>query len=116
MAQSVLIETSVPSAYVSERKDAASQHRRTLTRIWWQRAMPSYECSTSAAVMIELGSGDWPGKAEAIALLQHLPQIEIDEEIIGVARRYIEEHLVPDDIRGDAIHLAVASVRELDFL
>jgi hypothetical protein len=33
-----------------------------------------------------------------------------------MARRSIEEHLVPDDVRGDALHLAVASVHEFDFL
>ena len=35
---------------------------------------------------------------------------------MAVARRYIQENLVPADIRGDALHLAVACVHEMDFL
>ena len=36
--------------------------------------------------------------------------------VIGVAQRYIDELLVPRDIGGDAVHLAIACVSEMDFL
>ena len=116
MASTVFIETSIPSAYVSTRTDAGSLHRRGATRQWWSEQLPLYEGWSSDGVILELSKGDWPGKSEAIALLDGLPRLAIDDEIIGVARRYIEEHLVPDDVRGDALHLAAASVHEFDFL
>ena len=40
----------------------------------------------------------------------------IDHEVIAVAERYIEEHLVPDNLGGDATHLAVACIHEMDYL
>lgn len=116
MPASVFIETSVSSAYVSARTDAASVHRRTVTREWWNVQLPFYEAWVSEGVIAELEEGHWPGKGEALALVERMPRLEIDDEIIGVARRYIEERLVPDDVRGDALHLATASVREVDFL
>jgi len=116
MASTVFIETSVPSAHVSARTDAGSLHRRGVTRQWWNEQLLLYEAWSSDGVVLELSAGDWPGKSEAIALLDGLPRLAIDDEIIGVARRYIEEQLVPDDVRGDALHLAAASVRKFDYL
>jgi hypothetical protein len=116
MPASVFIETSIPSAYVSTRQDASSVHRREATRQWWSEQLLLYEAWSSDGVVLELGKGDWPGKSEAIALLGGLPRLAINDEIIGVARRYIEEQLVPDDVRGDALHLAAASVNEFDYL
>lgn len=116
MPANVFIETSIPSAYVSRRQDAGSVHRREATRQWWSEQLLLYEAWSSDGVVLELGKGDWPGKSEAIALLDGLPRLAIDDEIIGVARRYIEEPLVPDDVRGDALHLAAASVHEFGFL
>jgi len=40
----------------------------------------------------------------------------IDDEVLAVAARYVEEQLVPRDIGGDATHLAVACAHEVDFL
>ncbi len=116
MASSVFIETSVPSAYVSSRTDPGSIHRRAVTQQWWREQLVHYEAWVSDGVILELSKGDWPGKTEALALAEGLARLPIDDEIIGVARRYIEEHLVPEDVRGDALHLATASVRELDFV
>lgn len=116
MLSTVFIETSIPSAYVSTRTDPGSLHRRAVTQQWWKQQLAFYEAWSSEGVILELSKGDWPGKNEALALLEVLLRLEIDDEIVGVARRYIEEHLVPDDVRGDALHLAAASVRELDFL
>ena len=37
-------------------------------------------------------------------------------EVLSFARRYVHDHLVPMDVGGDALHLAVACVHEVDFL
>ncbi len=116
MAASVFVETSVPSAFVSTRADSGSVYRREITRQWWQQQLSYYEVATSDGVILELRAGTWPGQQEAIALMEGLPRLAIDEEIMGVAQRYIDERLVPADVKGDALHLATASVRELDFL
>ena len=112
----VYVETSVPSAYVSTRTDPSSLHRPNATREWWESQRKHYDLSTSDAVIIELREGDWPGQAEAIGLVQGIQKLLVDDEIAAIAERYIRERLVPDDLFGDAMHLAIACTHELDFL
>ncbi len=49
-------------------------------------------------------------------LVDPLPRLDVDDEVLGVAARYVEEKLVPARLGGDAAHLAVACVYEVDFL
>ena len=107
MGRDVYIETSVPSAWVSGRTDPGSVHRREITRTWWASQRAHYDIWISDAVVLELSEGDWPGKQDAIRLVDPLSRLLIDEEVIAVARRYISERLVPGDLAGDATHLAV---------
>ncbi len=116
MALTVYIETTIPSAYVSSRTDPGSLHRRHETREWWIKQLPFYEGSTSDNVLLELQNGVWPNQAEAIALIESLPRIEINLEVIETAQRFINEKLVPASLAGDATHLAAACVHAIDFL
>jgi len=116
MSSSVYIETSVPSAYVTMRTDPASAHRRSETRAWWRDQLRLYDVWTSEAVLAELRRGEWPGKDEALALVEPLARLEIDDEVIAVAERYVRERLMPTGASVDAVHLAVASLNEMDFL
>jgi hypothetical protein len=65
---------------------------------------------------LELEKGDWPGQSEALALLESIPELTVDGEVLAVASRYVEERLVPAGLGGDAAHLAVACVHQMDFL
>jgi hypothetical protein len=116
MAGRVYVETTIPSAYVSTRTDATSVHRRELTRAWWADQGPRYDVSTSEAVVLELAQGNWPGKAVALELVEPLQRVAVTEEAANVARRYVQERLVPANLQGDALHLAMACVHEFDFL
>ena len=112
----VYVKTSVPSAYVSQRPDPGALHRRQVTREWWEHQLGLYDAYVSASVLLELEQGRWPGQREAILLIEPLGRLEIDEEVMAVANRYVAERLVPADLGGDASHLAVACVQGVDFL
>lgn len=116
MAGTVYIETTVPSSFVTTRQDPTSLHRKTATQEWWREQIRLYEPWISRAVIVELSRGNWPGKEEALTLVAPLRALEIDDEVSAVAQKYIDEHLVPADLSGDALHLAVACVHEVDFL
>lgn len=45
-----------------------------------------------------------------------LRRVAVSHEVVNVARRYTRERLVPHDVQGDALHLAMACVYEFDFL
>ena len=110
------METTIPSAYVGTRTDPSSVHRRELTRAWWADQRSRYDLWISEAVLLELAQGDWPGKVGALELVEPLPRIMVTEEAASIARRYVRERLVPGDLQGDALHLALACVYEFDFL
>ena len=116
MAGRVYVETTIPGAYVSTRTDPSSVHRRELTRAWWADQSARYDVWISEAVVLELTQGDWPGKADALELVDPLQRVAVTEEAANVARRYVLERLVPGDLQGDALHLAVACIYEFDFL
>jgi hypothetical protein len=116
MSSVVYVETSVPSAYVSNRTDPGSLHRRAMTREWWRDQMGQYDPRTSDVVIVELREGDWRGKREALELVESLPRLVVDTEVMAVAERYVRERLVPAGLSGDAAHLAIACVHEVDFL
>lgn len=116
MASSVYIETTIPSAFVTRRTDPGSLHRREVTRQWWQEQLSLFEPWTSENVVLELQQGNWPGQAEAVSLMEPLTRLPVDEEVLAIAQRYIAERLVPADLAGDAAHLAIACVHEMDFL
>ena len=116
MAGRVYVETTIPSAYVSTRTDPSSVHRCELTRAWWADQAPRYDVWISEAVVLELEQGDWPGKAAALEVVEPLPRVTVTEEAANVARRYVRERLVPKNLQGDALHLALACVYEFDFL
>jgi hypothetical protein len=101
---------------VSTRTDPSSIHRRDLTRAWWTAQVARYDTWVLEAVVLELEQGDWPGKTPALDLVEALPRVPVTDEAANVARRYVSERLVPADLQGDALHLALACVYEFDFL
>lgn len=42
--------------------------------------------------------------------------LEINEKVLDLAKRYIDEKLIPESYRADAIHIAVASINSMDAL
>jgi hypothetical protein len=67
-------------------------------------------------VVLELEQGDWYGKSSALELVAPLRSVPVTDEVVNVARRYVNERLVPADVQGDALDLAAACVYDFDFL
>ena len=116
MAKVVYVETTVFSARFSHRRDAASVYRRDVTMEWWTSQSARYELCTSRAVLAELQAGDYPGQQEAVALATSVPRIPVPDEARSIAELYMRHRLMPQGSPGDALHLALASVEETDFL
>ncbi len=111
----VYIETTIPSFYLETRTDTATQARRDWTRQWWDEERQNYELVTSVAVLEEIDNGDYPKKAQSLAIIE-VPLITIEPEIVEIVQVYIEHKVMPDNPLGDALHLAIASFHKCDFL
>jgi len=116
MAKSVYIETTVFSFRYTTRRDVASRYRREATEQWWQEQSAAYDLYTSAASMQELASGRFAWQAQAMAMASAMKGLEITDEVIGTARVYARHLVMPQSASGDALHLAVASHYEVDYL
>ncbi len=112
----IYIETTIPSFYYEVREESTMAARRQWTREWLDAVPDSDELVTSAAVLEELERGRFPGREDAIAMVQSLTPLHISAEILEIVREYIERKLMPVDPSGDALHLAIASFYDCDFL
>jgi len=90
--------------------------KRIYTQDWWDNKRKHYELVTSVIVINELERGDYPGKEEALKMMMPLKLLKIEEQIAEIAQVYIMRRLMPEDVVGDALHLAVASYHKCDFL
>lgn len=114
--KTVYIETSIPSAYVDDRDHVVSRYQREKTRLWWKNHHSFFHVVSSEAVEVELKRVRFPGQRAALKLLETLPLLPITEEVLGVAKLYAKQLVMPKGEFGDAYHLAVACVHEVDYL
>ncbi len=55
-------------------------------------------------------------KIQRIEFLANLVMLEINPDVLEIANIYLERLLIPDDVDGDALHLAMASYHQMDVL
>ena len=116
MKRVVYIETTIPSFYQEVRTEPEMIARRNWTREWWNNQREHYQLVTSIAVIEELERGDYPNKEKILNLVADIPLLSINTEIHDIVKTYIRRKLMPADILGDALHLAIASFHGCDFL
>ena len=112
----VYIETTIPSFYFETRRDPKSLARRRWTREWWEHAAERYQVVSSAAVVEELRTGEYPSKVKCLSFVEPVRLLPVVPEIIEIVDTYIGRRVMPADPRGDALHLALASYHKCDFL
>jgi len=116
MNRKVYIETTIPSFYHEVRTEPEMVARRVWTREWWDERRVQFDTVTSEAVLRELENGEFPKKADALALIKDVPFLDIDEAIADIVDAYINHQVMPADPAGDSLHLALASYYRCDFL
>lgn len=116
MKPRVYIESSIPSFYCETRTDMEAVARRNWTQHWWDFKRKSYDLFISPAVLDELNDGDYPTKQSVLSLVTGIAVLPIENQVWEIVETYIRRSLMPADPAGDALHLALASYHECDFL
>lgn len=114
MKRTVYIETTIPSYYCDDRLELRAEIART--REWWDQERDEYECFISPVVLDELRAGTYATQAACMALVEELPVLMIESEILEIAEAYRKRRIMPFDPAADSVHLAVATYYRLDFL
>jgi len=114
MKRTVYLDTTIPNFYFDERESI--KKFAEITRTWWQEERHNFDIWISEETLNELGEGIYPHQKEALEFAAQLPILLPDENIIATARIYLENYLMPQVLKGDALHLAYASFYKIDFL
>ena len=116
---SVYLETSFFSECCTVRTSEIARGRRATSLEWWENHAPKFDRYISAEVVRELGSPSFPDavREPALAMLRGLTLLPTTAEVIAFAEILVSERVMPGPANeGDALHLAIAIVHQLDYL
>lgn len=116
MRKRIYIETTIPSFYFETRSEPEMIARRNWTREWWDHQSHKYALVTSIPVIEELSDGHYPNKKDVLHLIEDVELIAVEKEVINIVDAYITHKAMPKNPRGDALHLALATYHQCDFL
>lgn len=114
MRPTIYIETTIPSYYCDSRPALETDIART--REWWNRERGAYECFISPVVLDELSAGDYPMRKACLEVIDKLPILAVQPEVVEIAEAYQNRGLMPKDPVRDALHLALAGFYRMDYL
>lgn len=112
----VYIETTIPSFYYTLRRDLESRAMQSWTRKWWAQYADQFTLVSSIVVINELSDGTSEKTQDRINLVKDLEMLSVTTEIDQIAQTYIDRLIMPQDMFGDAHHVALASFYNVDAL
>jgi predicted nucleic acid-binding protein len=113
----VYIETSLVS-YLTARpsRDLLVAAHQQLTVAWWDEQRIHYELFTSQVVLTEAALGDPDAAQRRLAVLTHLPLLDVTDAAIVLAAQLVTGQALPPQAAQDALHLAIACVHGMEYL
>lgn len=87
-----------------------------ITHKWWETERLKFDVLTSRDTLDELFSGDYAHKQKTLMTARKVKLLPFVERIGTVAGVYVREFVMPRKLTGDAMHLAYASVYDVDYL
>ncbi|MBL7219544.1 MAG: type II toxin-antitoxin system VapC family toxin [Phycisphaerae bacterium] len=115
--KTIYIETSIPS-YLTARpsRDVRTAAWQQITTQWWDQEKPKYDLFTSELVLAEASAGDPDAAQRRLSSLEGIPELALTDEAKVLASRLMSGGGIPAHAQADALHVATASVHEMDFL
>jgi predicted nucleic acid-binding protein len=114
MKKTVYLDTTIPSYLFDERESI--REYITVTQKWWKEESQHFDIYVSEETIAELSEGDYPHQRDILEFVAQLQVLPPDEQILEIARVYLDNYLMPHVFKGDALHLAYATFYKCDFL
>ena len=114
MKKTVYLDATIPSYLFDERESI--REYITVTKRWWDEESRRFHVCVSEETIAGLSEGDYPRQHEILGFVAQLQVLPPDEQIVEIARVYLDSYLMPRVFRGDALHLAHAAFCKCDFL
>lgn len=96
--------------------DPITRNRQDLTTYWWTKEKSKHQIYISDVVYAEIQLGDSFAAKRRLGIAQKLDRLEINHETLRFAQHLISNVPFTKKAQIDAIHIAVATVYELDYL
>lgn len=117
MNPKLYLETTIISYLISRpSRDLVTAAHQQITQAWWDEQRQHFDLYISQFVLQEAGAGDSEAVQRRLRVVDGIPLLELSDEVPVLARALIEGHAVPPQAIGDAFHIAIATVRGIDFL
>lgn len=115
--ETIYIETTVVSYLVANpSRDSILAAYQQLTRQWWQNERHRYKCVTSEEVLREAALGDAEMIVRRAEALAGMPVFIVDDAGRNLAREILVGKILPPTAASDALHLAMASLNQVNIL
>jgi len=114
MKKSVYIDSTILSIHCDNRSEIANETAVTIR--WWREERNNFSLFISEETIAEIVAGNYPRKDEVIALAESITVLPPEPHITEIASVYLAYKLMPEPLKGDALHLAYASFYKIDFL
>lgn len=113
----VYIETSIVS-YLTARpsRDVVTLARQELTREWWETRRPRFDLCTADIVAGEASQGHSEAASRRLAVLDEITELETTSEAEDLADHLLREGPLPEKAAVDALHIAIATAHQVDYL
>ena len=110
----IYIETTIPNFFFDFKNQ--SVEKKVDTVFFWNNNLKDFEPVISLAVARELSAVlDEELKKELLGLVENIKKVEINQEVIALAEKYVAEGMIPHKYSADAVHLAGATVHKIDW-
>jgi hypothetical protein len=113
----IYIESTIPSYVVARpARDLLQAARQQLTRDWWDLQREKHEIFMSQVVLDEIAAGERAMAERRLELMAGLALLISTPDVEALAADVLKSGLLPANADGDAAHIALATVHEMDIL
>lgn len=111
----IYIETTIPNFFFDFKNQ--STEKKIDTVFFWNNNLFNFEPVTSMATFRELeATPNKEYKKILLDFLKNIKLIEINSAVVYLAEQYVKDKLIPQKFSADAVHLAGATVHQIDYL
>ncbi len=114
MKRTVYLDSTIPSYLFDERENIKTFIE--ITKAWWDQERNNFDLWISEATVAELSTGNYPRKRQILECVAELQVLPPSADILHIAQVYLDNYVMPLALKGDALHLAYASLYKMDFL
>lgn len=115
--ETIYIETTIVSYLVANpSRDLILAAHQKITQEWWREERAQYHCVTSEEVLREVSLGDPAMSRRRMKALVEITVLHVDDAVRSLAKELVGEQLLPPAAVSDALHAAVATLHQVDYL